>query len=298
MHIKTLAAFFILSLSPSLSFAGKAILDTGENGSSQIQLEYYGANLVRLNMLQQDGAYMILRDGKAYSIFGQGQDVMVIDMASMGTMSSLVGNMSNGQNMLGEDDIAELVSFEDTGRKETVAGASGDVYEITFVDGNGNKSSETLVLSNDPRAREMTSAFMSVSKSMMEALQQQQPKGFEQLQQAINNKGLLRFGSDFRVAYFESGEPSASRFDLPAEPQSFNLGSMVESAQQSITEAEPEAGSERRVGILSNILGNQAERQQNRIEDKSEEVGQEIDSSVDSAVDKAVDRVFKSIFDR
>lgn len=289
MHIRTLAAFLLLNMLPALAFAGKVILETGEDEVSQIHLEYSGTNLVRMNLSEADGAYMILRDGKAYSVFEQGQDVMVIDMASMGSMSGLLGNMSSGQNMLGEDELYELVSFEDTGRKETVAGVNGDVHEITFIDGNGNTSSETLVLSSDVRAREMTSAFMSVSKSMAAALQQQQPEGYEQLQQAMSNKGLLRYGSDFRVAYFEPGEPDVSRFVLPAEPQSFNLGGMFESAQQTNDGAEGRQTD----GILSNILGNQADRQQNRVEDQSE---QKVNEEIDSSVDRAVDRVFRGLF--
>ncbi len=291
MQIRTLAAFFLLSVSPAVTFAGMAVLESGGDGSPQIHLEYSGANLIRMNFSGQAGMYMIMRDGKAYSVIEQDQEVMVIDMmASMGNMSGLMGNMSSGQNLLGEDNVYEMLSFEDTGREETVAGVNGDVYEMTFVDGNGNTSTETLVLSSDARAREMTSAFMGLSQSMSAALQQQKPEGYDQMQKAMNNKGLLRYGSNFRVASFEPGEPDASRFVLPAEPMSFNLGSMMNSIQQANGDAEVEDSG----NILGDIFGNQVDRQQNRVEDKSEQkIEQEIDSSVDRAVDKVFNRFLR-----
>jgi hypothetical protein len=223
---------------------------------------------------------------------------MVIDLSSVGSMTSMLGNMSSSQNLLGEDDMVEFVSLTDTGADETVAGISGDVYEITFVDGNGNTSTESLVLSNDARAREMTTAFMSVSQTMAAAMQQQPPEGYGQLQDAMNNKGLLRFGASFRVAYFEPGEPDASRFALPAEPMSLDFSSMLDGAQQTSGGADGNT----RGGIFNNILGNQTERQQSRIEDRSEremeQTEREVEQKIDSTVDKAVDRVFKGLFGR
>lgn len=296
MQIRTLAAFFLLSVSPALAFAGKAVIVSGEDESSQFQLEYFGNSLIRMNLSDEAGAYMLLRDGKAYSVFEQDQEVMVIDLASVGTMTSLLGDMSSGQNLLGEDDMVELVSLTDTGLDETVAGISGDVYEITFVDGTGNTSTETLVLSSDARAREMTAAFMSISQSMAAAMQQQPPEGYGQLQEAMSDKGLLRYGTGFRVAYFEPGEPEASRFVLPAEPMSLDLSGMLDGLQQT----NGDATGTTRGGIFDGILGNQAERQQSRIEARSErEIEQserEAEQKIDSTVDKAVDRVFRGLF--
>lgn len=291
MPLRTFAAFFFLSMAPALVFAGTAVIDSGEDGSQQIHLEYSGTNMIRMNLSEQAGAYMLLRDGKAYSVFEQDQEIMVIDMASIGSIRGLLGNLSTRQNMLGEEDIYELISFENTGRDEIVAGVKGEVYEITFIDGNGDMSTESMVLSSDVRAREMTTAFMSVSESMSLALQLKQPEGYEKLQEAMSNKGLLRYGANFRVAYFEPGEPEPSRFVLPAQPQTFDLGNMLESIEQT----NGDAAREEKGSLLGNIFGNQAERQQNRVEDQSE---QKVDQGIDRSVDKAVDKVFKGIFGR
>ena len=286
----------LVGLAPGLAWAGgQAIVVSGE-GQDQMLMEYDDNNRVRMNMPQgEDNAdmHLLVRDGGIYYVMVQDGQPMVFDAGSM--MQGLSG-LFESQDMLGDQEMVEFISLDDTGRNEEVAGISGDVYELRFVDGNGSQQVETLVLSRDARARELSGAFLTMSSTMLDVLQQPQ-QGREQFALALEDRGMLRYGSDFRVVSFDDSEPAVGRFELPAEPTGLGdllggLSGLGAGTAAANADTEVAAESNEGGGIFGSIFGRKVERQQDRQESRT---NQAVDRATDRTVDKAVDRVF-SIF--
>jgi hypothetical protein len=293
------SAALALALMPALAWAGgKAVVESGDGSSNQVRssIEYDGKGALRMDVADQPGNYMLVRDGKVYSVVSQDGQPVVMDLgAMMKMMGGMAQQMAAQQPMAGSRDVVEFVSLSATGGSESVAGVDGRVYQLTYVDGNGQRQTETVVLSADARAHELTQAMFTMSTTMAQTMQIALPSGGQRLQSEIagGKQGILRYGSQFRVLSFDGGSPAASRFALPAEPvQMPGLGGMLSGGVQADAELEASAQD---TGAVGDIVGEKAERQQQRVEDRA---NQEVDQATDSAVDKVLDKAFDKLFGR
>lgn len=260
-------------------FAGSATIEAGSGRDrQQVQFEYQGERLRMQPKAQAEGT-MILRDGKIYAIAQN----MVFDLADMQRM---LGEAAMQAPQTGPDDLVRYLGLDSTGRNETIAGASGTVHILRYADREGREHREELVLSNDARARELAGAMQKLSDAMRRTLKATETPGEAQLQAQINNRGVLRYGTEFRVVSF-GGEPSANRFELPSAPQRLpsleGLGGNAESG-------EAADGS-----VLGKLFGQKAQRQQERVEQRSDA---EVDRATDDAVDGVLNKAFDKLFSR
>ncbi|WP_421718242.1 hypothetical protein [Algiphilus sp.] len=246
------------------AFAGGTATIASQDQS--MSLEYDG-DKVRMNVGGQSDTYMLIRDGRMYSVSGD----MVFDASSL--MRSFAG-----QAPAPSEDVGDFHGLKATGRSETVAGIKGEVYVIDFTDGDGRRQQKEAVLSRDKRAREMQQAFMRMTEVMAEATNTN-TSGAAEMDAALDGRGILRMGNEMRVTEISGSAPSAARFELPAEPQSLGGG-----------------GSKGEGGLgaaISGFFGDKAERQQDRAADRTE---QEIDEQTDKAADSLMDKAFDKLF--
>ena len=132
----------LLWLVPGVAWAGGTAHFVSEG--TTVIVEFDGAGAMRIEEVGQTDAYMIMREGKLYSVASQDGNPIVIEMGGAMAMVQAMGGKS-----LFNHGAEEVISFRDTGRNETVAGLSGPVYEMTFFDEAGNRATETMVLSKD-----------------------------------------------------------------------------------------------------------------------------------------------------
>lgn len=298
MKLRIGVVSLLLATSTSLWAGGAATLETSSEGkSSQTTVEYDGKGSLRMDGTgSAQNGYLLVRDNKAYSVVVNGGTPMVIDLAS--TMKMLGGLAKNGssEGATAGNEVARFVSLDKTGASESVAGISGNVYNLTFVDDEGQQKTESLVLSKDSRARELTKALTMMGKQMAKAAGVPEPEGTAKMYAEIDGtkQGVLRYGSDFRVASF-GGEPSSSRFALPAQPQQMpNLADLMSGAAggSAGAEANVDAGASGS-NPLGGLFGQKAQRQADRVEGKTEQkVDETTDKAVDSVLDKALDKLF------
>lgn len=197
-----------LTLTTFSAFAGgwARIASEGEN----MKLEYRDAKL-RMNVEGQGGdAYMLIRDGKIYSVTGN----MVIDA---GSMMQAAGSQAKTPG----DSMARFHALEATGRNETVAGISGKVHVLDFTDHNGRRQQKEVVLSDDQRVVEMQRAFLRMTKTMADAAGTD-TGGAADFEAALDGRGVLRMGNEMRVAEISGDDPGAGRFELPSKPKSMS----------------------------------------------------------------------------
>ncbi|MEX1082300.1 MAG: hypothetical protein WD382_12200 [Halofilum sp. (in: g-proteobacteria)] len=209
----TLRIAFILSawLVPALGWAGGSatIQANSPSGAVQMDIRWDGGGAMRMEMPEQPGAYMLVRDGTGYSVAQQGGRTMVIDMSSIREMGAAGGG---GQEMA-PDDFGSLEELENTGERETVAGVAGEVYRVIWTGPDGNRNEDRAVLSSEPLALELTRAFAETT----EALSGSDQESFGQVVDE-HGLGILRFADHFEVVAVSDDDPAGSVFELPAEP--------------------------------------------------------------------------------
>lgn len=205
--------FSLLLLSAPLFAGGKATIKTGKGGDTvTMVLEYAGIDRVRMNMpRQQEGnGYMLVSDGKAWMVMDMQGQVMVMDMAQMAGMARGMGGPSNDEAIK-----QELIEARKTGRRASVAGYDGEVYEMTWRDNRGIHTAD-VVLSNHPDVVAYSRAWMGFAEGMASAMGKH-----KDMQNSIGSylnkegKGILKMGDEFEVQSIRPGNISDSRFKLP-----------------------------------------------------------------------------------
>lgn len=220
------AAITGLLLSSTALAGGKATLVTtnqptpqpgrsapaGTSGpKTEMTITWRDVDTLRMEM-GDEGDYLLMRDGKAYSVSQSDGQTMVMDMEGMGAMVQAMAS-KGGQN---KNPFGSIDSVEATGKTDTVAGIKGRVYHMTWTDPDGSPKSGEAVLTDDPLAVEMTRAYFTSTGSMV---------GMDITNAFLDalpgkDRGLLRMGEQLQVESISRADPPASTFKLPAKPVS------------------------------------------------------------------------------
>ncbi|MBO1518718.1 hypothetical protein [Oceanisphaera pacifica] len=176
-------------------------------------MTWQDANNMRINFDDDSSTYLIMRDGKAYSISQEDGKALVMDMASMSGMIQAMGKAMNKGKGSG-DPFGSIDSVSATQQNKTVAGINGTVYNMTWTEPDGSQQSGKAVLTGDPLTVEMTQAYINYMGAMLgsdhvRAYQEAMPK---------NASGLLQMADQLYVESIRAADPPASLFELPAEP--------------------------------------------------------------------------------
>lgn len=211
-----LPALSIISLPMLAVAAGTATIEgnsVDSTGSITIMWQDDGAMRINADPSSPEN-YMIAREGKIYSVFSNEGTPMVMEM---GGMLKAFGAMANDLQEGGQTIPASIESVEATGRSETVAGIKGNVYKVTVVNDDGTTKTDDAVFSSDANVTEMTRIYM---ETMLSIFDQNDPETFLQALPE-NERGLLRYGQEYRLASISGQAPSADQFKLPAQPTNF-----------------------------------------------------------------------------
>ncbi|MDR5865402.1 hypothetical protein [Halomonas koreensis] len=194
---------------------GQATLESrSDQGSATMQVRWAGDDL-RMDFPQQAQAgFMLLKDGKGYMVSQMQGQTMVMDMARLRDMAEGMGGDKAAAGLTSQQ--AEAIdALEATGERETIAGLEGERYRLQWTDKAGNAHDDELVLSDDPRVRELMAAFHAYQQTMTG-----EP---DPIATTLEERGLgmLRFGERFRIAELSGETPAASLFVLPEDAMTF-----------------------------------------------------------------------------
>ena len=302
-HLKLLplAVLTAMLAIPSAFAGGSVEFEAGSGADRQrVQFEFDGDKL-RMTPVRQKGSddpdvYSLFRDGKMYSVVDNGGEKMVLDMGSM--MKMMGGAIANAAQIdTGLDDIAEYHGLNATGRSETHAGITGEVYTVDYTTRAGKREKTELVLARNATLTEMSTSMTAFSEMMAKAMGQAADKpGSKALEAEFRKKnlGLLRVEDDMRVVSVSSSTPPAARFKLPAAPT--EIPAMPAGMEGLFGGAAARAGTEGGEGSAApGVLEEKVQRQKDRVKQRTEE---EADSAADRTVDKALDKAFEKLFGR
>lgn len=205
--MRLLALLSLLFLTTPILAGGQAVIRAGAPDAQQQMNIAWDDDRIRLDMPGQD-AYMLVLDGKGYSVSRAGGRLIVMDLSSIPQQG--VGQGA-GQGPIPET-VAHITRLENTGKEETIAGIEGEVYEMAWVDGQGNAHEGDAVLTDDKLVREMQEAFWAFSRAIS--------KQDEAIGTRLRDEGLatLRVKQDFVVEEIRAETRPAEAFELPAEP--------------------------------------------------------------------------------
>lgn len=194
----------LVSVTESMQVAGQTI----EKESNKITIIWDDVHTLRMD-LGDSSHYLLMRDGKAYSISQEGGETLVMDMESMRSMVQAMGGQDQKENPFGSID-----SVKATNTSETLAGIKGQVYHMTWTEADGSQKSGEAVLTDNPLVVEMTRAYLNSISAMAGA-----GDSNEFLDALPNNEqGMLQMGDLFYVESIQQMNPPASTFELPAKP--------------------------------------------------------------------------------
>lgn len=224
----TRAAALLVALMPFGAWAaGTATLQSGGESNTMAWLD---SNTIRFDMPSAEGGYMLSRDGKTYMVNTNASGGMPPVMEIGGMVQGFAETMKDDEDGGASPLAVRIDSVKATGKKQTVAGIQGDVYELTTTDGQGKSKTAEAVLTGDALATEMTAAYFTFSKSMVGA------ENVDQFMRALpkGKRGLLRMGDDMVVQTISKNGPAASAFEVPAKPTNMAdmMKQLMEKAQQ------------------------------------------------------------------
>lgn len=300
------------------SNAGTAVFQSKEGGAnSTTRFEYLDESTSRMDVEgQKNGdAYMLFKGGKALVVTHTQGQTIVMDMAQLSSMASSFG-VATDQSTKGF--TSSIDSMKATGKKETVAGIQGEVYQLEWLE-NGEKRQDELVLSKDKKARAYTRAWMNAIRMMQKAGAQQEIKGDHLVARLDKKKlGILRLGDRFELKSIKSSSPDVARFEVPESTMEMpNLGSLfggqsgnaaasgaAAAAGAATAGGEAAAQTESSGGLwgsMKNKFKNKGDRQANRQASRTDRAvdratDEATDQAVGAAVGKSVDKIFGKIF--
>jgi hypothetical protein len=189
------AAGLLLAFCSTAQAAGTVRVSTMSNGGKRVlaNIDFTGAGNLRASSVFHGRPVLVVRDGQAFALTGGGEKALA--SAAMAEAANVV------RPNTGDEVIGKLISLKNTGRKESRAGLVCDVYEMSFYDRDGRRRIEQIAVSNDPRARELTSLWKSINDALLPGAIPDAGDLQQHLQ--ANGLGLLRFSYRYQVDRLE-----------------------------------------------------------------------------------------------
>ena len=194
--------------------------------SEQSQVSWLDPDNVRMEMPGTDG-YVLETDGKLYSVMNMGGQKRVLDMASMMQMAKA---MAKSADTAGPG-MGAIKQVSDTGKTRTVGGIEGHVYSVSVTDGKGATRESEMVLTDDPRVRDLTKAYLGMMAGMADSYSPGTNAGGWMAGLPDPYDGILAFGDQYEVVSISDKAPDAGRFKLPGKPM--DLGGLMSKALSS-----------------------------------------------------------------
>lgn len=214
---RVLLAGVLLAVAPVAALAdtvGTYLAIEGKERQT-MTLSYKDERHIRMDIGKQ--AYMLVSGDKAYLVTRDGGETVVMDLDKMPKFAMPAQKAAAAE---------PKTSIRKTGRKETVAGITGDVYEI-----QSGKERHEVVLSTDKRAQALNKAFMALGKRMAQGLGAEMSSQLDiatREAQKHGYGGLLRADQSFVLQSLGEKSTPAGFYELPRGSQPVEMPAMPE----------------------------------------------------------------------
>ena len=209
--ITLLAGVALMGAHPAFADVTVVYKMTSRDGSGTQTIRYADKQHVRLNMSGAGNRKMSMMKlgDKVYMINGN----TVQDLDQLAQMMAMMGKGAKGNKAKRTD-----ITYEDTGRTETIAGIQGKVYR--FVE-RGKK--HEIVLADDKDLHAAALGVVEIAKAMS-AMMPADSKNMMRQNAPIKSMAMLRLDNNMHLQSIDRKKIQNSLFKLPGKPQ--QLGGM------------------------------------------------------------------------
>lgn len=185
---------------------------------------------VRMNVSGDD--YMLLEKGKVYSVSKQDNGKwMVMDMSQMKTMTpgGMPGMIPGGKAPAMATDGEYTVKYEKTGKKEQIAGYTGDVYVAKTMQAGKMVSQDEMVFCNHDDFKALNEAWVAIGKAMGPMTGEKTAGNIEKAAKeasAAGYGGMLRYKDEMKLESLKKQSLDNSVYQLPPNAEMVNLSNM------------------------------------------------------------------------
>ena len=186
--------------------------------NNSMTMEYRNKDTFRINV--GDYSYILMSEGKGYTVAKEGDEWVATSIDSIRRMmeQSGIGDLLKQPQMESHEHEDLIPTLTKTGRTETVAGITGEVYLLHPDKNNKKEKPLELVFSNDPRLRRIQEAHIQLSKAWGTE-GHRQDGALTSLMQRYDQNGpggaLLRYADIMRLESLEEVDLKDSRFTVP-----------------------------------------------------------------------------------
>jgi len=215
---QALYAFVVIAaialIGAQIAFADVTVIYkiTSPDGGGSQTIQYMDKQHVRMEMANDAaGSVMTMMklDDKVYMINGN----TVQDLDQLAQMMAMMGKGAKGSKAKRTD-----ITYEDTGRTETIAGIQGKVYR--FVE---RGKEHEIVLADDKDLHAAALGVVEIAKAMS-VMMPADSKNMMRQNAPIKSMAMLRLDNNLSLQSIDRKKIQNSVFKLPAKPQ--QLGGM------------------------------------------------------------------------
>lgn len=197
--------------------------DAGKMGRIEMS-ERWKDDALRMDIEGMD-AYMLMRAGEIYSVSNAGGQIMVMPLSQLKGMAQSAGQSGPAQDQAGVVFPESITEMRDTGETREVAGITGRVFEVDWVDDKGTAQTDTAVLSDNSLLLEHQAAKIGFVRAISD-----NPPNPLLLEMYDRGLAALSFGDRFKVLAISDDAGADGNFVLPADP--IDLGDMMNMGQE------------------------------------------------------------------
>ncbi len=216
-------------------WAGDIVATWETQNSNPLKLSYRDDSHIRMES-SPDG-YLLITDGKTYSLNRQDDRWNAIDMDQM---SGMLANFRPGNKDLPQDDTqSQTFQLKDTGKTEVVAGYQGRIYLVEEEQSDGSLREVEIVMSTHADIRKLNQGWMALSANMSKIVGEDIANDLNQAYSEMHKEkygGLLRYSDNFKLVKLEKKSLSEDYFKLP---QGVNMLQMPKMSIQAAQDTPP-----------------------------------------------------------
>lgn len=226
-------------------------------------------------------SYTLLTGGKTYMVTRGDDGWQATDMEKM---AGMMGGVFGGQKKVDVDDYKTTYKY--TGKKETVAGYTGKIYQVEVRDGAGKLvSSDELVLSTSKDIFRINMAMARIGSKMSGmAASGMSAKPEAVKKQADQYGSVLRYGKDMTLVSIKKPSLKASHYELPSGTTQREVKA-PSTAPQDTTGAANEQTAGKKSGFFGSLLKSS--------EDAAKE---QTETNTTNEVKEGVNKIFNNFF--
>jgi hypothetical protein len=183
-------------------------------------------------------SYMLLKGQKIYIMSKDEKgNWSAMDLDQMKGMAGMMGGLMGKKGNASEYDM----KITDTGKKEEIAGLTGNVYNATYYQDNKVVNSNEMVFCNKKEIQTINDAWISIASGLAQIMGQDMSKLIEKSNKLAkeNNYGvMIRMGNDMKLKSFSQSSMDDLFYELPSGVEVMDIqtptGGEVQETQQNI----------------------------------------------------------------